>query len=669
MFVSSGGWRLDLESEVCVKVDMSGFVVGGVGVLEELLGASDEVIADAVAYADPMALRGLLFQLTGDEEVAGTGVKLVVGSGGLSLTAPAGDGDVALLRRKAVEFLVALRDTGAAPTGLGPEQRLDRSLVLAVGEELSDDELALYREELAVDPWARGLEWRQPPPAQRLERFSVLVIGAGMGGLCAAVQLKRAGIPFTVVEKNAGVGGTWFDNRYPGCRVDTPSRGYTHILGVDFPYPYPFCPWAENSKYSNWIADRFELRDDIVFESEVRQLTWDEQSSVWEAEVDGPDGSYSLRSNAVISAVGFLNRPSIPEIEGMAEFAGTSWHTAHWPEGADLRGKRVAVIGTGCSGYQLIPELALEAGHVVVFQRTPSWLREAPGYRAPSPPQVNWLDRNLPFYTNYLRFRATCLARSMAKLSEVDPEFDDPHALNEANKLARDACISFLERKLVDPQLVAKMTPPHPLWSARPVNVDPEYSVLDAFLRDNVTLVTDHVSRINKTGIETCDGTQHDLDAIVYATGFHATEYLFPMTITGRDGITTNELWRRDGSRAYTFSMLPGFPNFWMLYGPNTNSGLPPAGFHELVTLYAMLGIERLILEDKNAIEPTLEAYWRFNELVDERNARKIWSDPRSHSYWSAAKHGRSAVMCPFAPDEIWRFLRHPNFDTDLQIR
>ena len=138
-------------------------------------------------------------------------------------------------------------------------------------------------------------------------------------------MLKRAGIPYTVIEKNAGVGGTWYETRYPGARVDTPSRGYTHIFGAHFPYSSPFCDWTENQRYFDWVADTFELRDDIVFNTEVRALTWDESSSMWEIEIEGPEGRSRLRSNAVVTAVGFLNRPKIPEIEGMAEFRGDSW--------------------------------------------------------------------------------------------------------------------------------------------------------------------------------------------------------------------------------------------------------------------------------------------------------------------------------------------------------
>jgi len=523
----------------------------------------------------------------------------------------------------------------------------------------------MYLEDAAFDHWGRALEWSATPDPGKLADFSVTVIGAGMGGLNAAVQLDRAGINYTIIEKNEGVGGTWHENRYPGARVDTPSRSYTHMFGVDFPYPNPFCPWTENQKYFDWVADNFGIRDKIRFKTEVRSLNWNDADAMWEIHIEGPDGEETIRSNAVITAVGFLNRPNMPDIEGMESFEGPSWHTARWPKDMNLSGKRVAVIGTGCTGYQMIPELALEAGHVTVFQRTPQWVFPVPGYRSPFPPQVNWLDRNLPYYTNFMRAQ---VANSdwFSRLTEVDPDFDDPYACNPNNKMARDACISFLESKLGDPDLVATMTPEHPVWSARAVIVDPEYSVVDAIKRDNVDLVTTAIKRITPKGVETKDGVVHEADIIVYATGFHATEYLYPMKITGRGGREINDLWADGGARAYLGSMMPGFPNLWSLYGPNTNGALNVASFHEMVTLYALQCMEKLILEDKRTIDVEPDAYWRYNHEIDERNRQKVWSDPRAQNYYWT-RHNRSATQNPFTASQMWHHLRRPDW-ADLKI-
>jgi 4-hydroxyacetophenone monooxygenase len=628
-------------------------------VRHELRASSDEMIEDAMQYASPMVLRGLLYQLTGDPDLVSIPLKEVF-LGFFVGSEPANDEDIARLRRKATEFLIAYRDAGAGPISIGSSERLPTSLSLVVGEPIPENDVGLYLDDLALNPWARSLRWSARPDPKRLQDFTVTIIGAGMAGLNAALQLKRAGIPYTVIEKNSGVGGTWYENRYPGARVDTPSRSYTHIFGVDYDYPNPFCEWHENEKYFNWVADEFDVRRDIVFDTEVHSLTWDETRAMWEVRMKGPDGERLVRSRAVITAVGFLSRPNMPELKGRAEFRGPSWHSARWPQGVDLRGKRVAVIGTGCTGYQMIPELALVAGHVTVFQRTPQWVFAVPGYRSPFPPQVRWLDRNVPFHTNFMRFR-TSYGAWFPRVTEIDPNFGDPNACNADNKRSRDACIAFLECKLGDPALVAAMTPPHPVWSARPVAVDPEYSILDAIKRDNVTLVTAGIKRINRSGIEALDGRQHDVDVIIYATGFHATEYLFPMKITGREGKTIDELWADGGARAHLGCMMPGFPNLWALYGPNTNGALVAVGWHEMVALYAMQCMERLILEDKRAVEVKEDAYWRYNRRLDDGNSRKVWSDPRAHNYYWT-KHGRSAVQTPFTAPEMWNALRHPDF-------
>jgi 4-hydroxyacetophenone monooxygenase len=319
----------------------------------------------------------------------------------------------------------------------------------------------------------------------------------------------------------------------------------------------------------------------------------------------------------------------------MERFNGPSWHTARWPEDFDSKGKRVAVIGTGCTGYQMVPELALEARHVTVFQRTPQWLFAAPGYRSPFPSQVTWLDRNLPYHTNFMRLRiASGFIAGFGPIAQIDPDFHDEYAVGPINKAARDDCIAFLKEKLGDADLIEKMTPEHPVLSARPVLVDPEYSILDAIQRDNVTLVVDGIRGITEAGVETEDSTVYEVDAIVYATGFKATEYLFPMSITGRGGRTVEDLWAQTGAQGYVGAMIPGCPNLWTLYGPNTNGGLLVPAFQEMETCYALQCIERLILDDKKSIDVKEEPYRRYNERVDERNQCMAWSDPRAKNYY-----------------------------------
>lgn len=629
----------------------------------ELLAASDSEIDDAVQFLDPMALRGVLYQLTGDEELAKIEVERVL----TSLTdiySIKEQADIDCLRAKAAALLKSYRDSGPGEIPIGPPERLRTSMSLTAGEEVPTEEFDLWLEQMALDPYARGLVWTDLKVAERAETFSVVVIGAGMGGLNAAVQLSHAGIPFTVLEKNPEVGGTWFENRYPGARVDTASRTYTHIFGVDFPYPSRFCEQAENEKYVNWVADYFDIRKNIEFYTEVRSVTWDEEVKLWEVVADSPDGSRTWRVNAVISAVGFLNRPNIPDIPGLKRFQRPWFHAARWPTGLEYAGKRVAVVGSGCTGYQLVPELVKEAEHVYLLQRNPSWAYDTPGYLSPNPPEVNWLDRNFPYLTNFIRFQMGWFRAHgrVAEPDEIDPDFQDPYAISALNKQVRDQRIAFIQSKFGDrPDLMEKMVPSNPPYSSRNVIIDPKYSIYDALLLDNATLVTEGIREVLEDRIVFQDGSECEVDIIVLATGFRATEYLWPMEIRGRGGRELNDLWAKDGARAYLGAMVPGFPNFFMLYGPNTNHNFSFAAIHlqELVTRFALECFEGLLSEGKDAVDVTEDAYWRFNSELDRLQAHKAYLYPGVKTYYNN-DYGRSPTNGVFDARLMWNWLRRP---------
>ncbi|MBO0693355.1 MAG: NAD(P)/FAD-dependent oxidoreductase [Acidimicrobiaceae bacterium] len=630
----------------------------------ELLEATDETIVDAVQYADPMVLRGLLYQLTGDEEL--TTVRLTSGRAGRGNTVQtvADASDVAMIRSKAAEFLRRYRDAGAGDIPPGPPERLRASLGLAVGTEIPAAELGMWTEQLALDPFARGLVWPVPPSPEQRAKFSVVVIGAGLTGLNAAVQLRQAGIPFTVLEKNPGVGGTWYENRYPGARVDTGSRTYTHIFGADFPYPSPYCPQVENEKYLNWVADNFDVRKNIVFGTEVRALVWDDESANWHIATEGPEGEQSWEADAVIVAIGFLSRPNVPQIDGLDAFRGRYFHTARWPSDLDVTGKRVAVVGSGCTGYQLAAELAKDVGHLYLFQRTPSWVFDVPGYLAPYPPQINWLDRNFPYLTNFIRFTGSYMNNPTATAArlEIDPEFHDPHTVSENNKRVREDRINFMRSKFAGrPDLMEKMLPDVPPFSIRPVFVDRDYSVYDALLLDHVSLVSEPIDKVTETGIRLKNGEECSVDVIALATGFKANDYLWPMEVRGRGGVSVEDLWAKDGARAYLGTMLPGFPNLFMLYGPNTNYNVGILAVHlaEVVTRFALECIASLITENKKMVEVTSHAYWQYNDVLDRAQASKVYMDRRVHTYYQNG-FGRSATNGAIDARLLWEWLRDP---------
>jgi 4-hydroxyacetophenone monooxygenase len=631
----------------------------------ELLTATDEVIEDAVKYADPIVLRGVLYQLTGDESVAAipTGAKPQGFRG--SIPAIVDPNDVALLQAKAVSFLKAYRDAGAGEMPLGPESRLRRSMELACGAELADDEFDLWFEQMALDPKVRGLRWRQEPAQEKKDGFRVAVIGAGMGGLGAAVHLQEAGIPFFILEKNDEVGGTWYENRYPGARVDTFSKTYFHSFGIEYQCPNPFCEQDENEKYFKWVADRYKLRDQITFNTEVKSMAWDEAAGEWEIKAIGPDGPRTWRANAVITGVGFLNRPNMPKIPGAESFTGQIIHTARWPNGLSLEGKRVAVIGTGATGYQTAPVIAKQAAHVSIFQQYASWCFEIEGYLAPFPPQVNWIDRNFPYLVNFARFNLSRVngPEGTRPLFQVDPGFDDPHTLGVVNKRIRDMCIETLKRKFGErTDLIEKMLPNEPPMTSRPLLVDKDYNIYDALLLDNVELTNSPIETITPAGIRTKDGEDHPADIIVYATGFKPNDFLWPMDVQGRDGQTIEQLWSKDGARAYIGAMMPGFPNLFMLYGPNMNpfgNGLGVVELEEFVTRFALKCIEKLIVEERKAVDVTRDGFDRYNAVLDREAKTMAYSDTRVVSYMQNSFR-RSAVNSPIDVRWMWNWMRDP---------
>lgn len=632
-------------------------------VTRELREASDAEIEAAVQLADPMVLRGLLYQLTGDEEVAATKADPVEFLF-LEMQFVIDPEALALLHRKAADLLKSLRDGEADEVPAGPRERLRQSLGLTAGTELADCEAEMYEASTGIEPFAHGLRWQGAPDPARVKGFTVAVIGAGMGGLHAGVMLKRAGLPFTILEKNPAVAGTWFENRYPGARVDNPSRAYVHAYGADFDFPGMFTVQAENERYFNWVADEFGLRESIELETEVESLVWDEDEAVWEIKAVGPAGERVLRANAVISAVGFLSRPNLPEIEGMEEFEGDAFHTARWPEGLDLAGKRVAVIGSGCTGYQLVQAIAGEPERTHLFQRTPSWVFGVEGYLSDFPPEVAWLDRNLPFHTNFTRFRLSWLfgPETLRAAYEIEPGFEDEHGRSPHNKKLREAQVAYIEQVLADrPELIEKMTPSAPPLSSRPVICDADANVLHALLRDDVELVDTPIKRITPGGIEIAGGEEIPLDVIVFATGYKASDYLWPMELSGREGRRLEELWAEDGPRAYLGAMLPGFPNFFMLYGPNTNpyAGGAPVDYEEYVTRFALESFRGLIEGEKRSVDVSEEAYRRFGKEVDRWERLKVYMDPRARTYFQG-RYGRSPVNCPIDMRKIWAWLRSP---------
>ena len=629
--------------------------------LQKLADAGDETIRGALNFANPMILRGLVYHATGDETVAVMETKGTVGAFGTTSFALVNPADIETIKRKGFELITAYRDGKLSPPKDVSPERLRRAMSLAAGQEVPADELGLHEETLAIDATPRG--WGAGPSDRALEDFRVIVIGAGLAGVNAAIQLKASGIPYKLFEKNAGVGGTWYENRYPGARVDWPSRLYSHSFGTNYPFTHWFAPQALNEAYVNWCVDAHDVRADICFETEVIALTWDEDAGLWRVRTRHRDGTEELHTaNAIISAVGFLSRPTVPKFKGLETFKGRAFHTARFDRSLDLSDKRVIVIGTGSSGMQIVPDLAPMVKHLTVFQRSAGWVFEVPGYRDAIPDEFRWLESHVPYYTNWTRFGLawTLGDHQLYKIWEVDPNWTEPNSVNELNYIFRGQMLDYLRRKLEGrPDLIAQCVPDYPAMAKRPVS---DNGWFDALRRENVELVTDGIDHFVADGIVTKSGRTVPADVVVFATGFRANDFLWPMKIEGRNGVTLKDLWAKDGARAYWGITVPGLPSFFMLYGPNANPrNLGPVQYGEWAVSYFLQCFKAMIENGWTSIDIREDAYRDFNESLDVRTSVLVCMDPRQTSYYRN-EFGRSAAQSPWSSAEIWRALAAPDF-------
>lgn len=393
-----------------------------------------------------------------------------------------------------------------------------------------------------------------PGNETRVQR--VAVIGAGFAGLCMAIRLRRAGIDdFTVFEKADDLGGVWRDNTYPGAGCDVPSALYSYSFAQHGRWSRSFPPQREILAYLHRCAEKYDLARHLRLGVEVTAARYDESAEAWTLTTS--DGDEHV-ARVLVSGVGQLNRPRYPDVPGLRTFTGTSFHSARWRHDHDLTGRRVAVIGTGPSAVQFVPEVARQAAKLYVFQRSANWVIPKPD-RAHGPVALGLLDKAAPLR---LALRGMIYLRAETVVYWAIQG-------RRRGKLLEWVSRRHLKSQVTDPALRAKLTPDFPMGCKRVLISDDWYPALS---RENVELVTEPVSRVIRTGIDTDDGRHRSVDTIIYGTGFLATEFLRPMEIVGRGGVRLHDVWK-DGAAAYLGVTVPGFPNMYMLYGPGTNLG------------------------------------------------------------------------------------------------
>jgi 4-hydroxyacetophenone monooxygenase len=631
---------------------------------------SDEDLRRIVGSAKPHALRLCLYLVTRDERFRDIAVGHGESAGPIPVvTSP---DDVEWLREQAVALLASYRDRRAE--ALLPTLDELRTLVeKLLGAEIPEWEKDYWWEEFAAVAHPRGCSWYGSLTTDEAKRFSVIVIGAGMGGITVAVNLERAGIPYTVVERNAGVGGTWYSNVYPGARVDITSRAYSYTWEPDWKWKHYYATQDELTAYFDHIVDKYDVRKNMRFCTEVTGAVWNEPEQVWDLAVRNTETHQVERmsANVLVSAVGIFSQRKLPDIPGMEDFQGRFMHTAQWDDAYELAGKRAATIGTGSSGVQIVGPLSERVERLYVFQRSGTWVQPTPHYVDPVPDDEQWLLDYFPYYLNWERLIAVFpltdhRVRNITDL-DIDPHWTEPGSISAWNKGVRDGLLKYLMEKIGDrPDLVEQCVPDYPPMTKR---LPRDNGWFDALRKDHVTLVSDPIERFTAAGIRTTTGNEYAVDLVVLATGFQANQFLLPINFVGRDGLTLAERWSVDGARAYLGITIPGFPNLFCLYGPNTNGrAAGPCAWGELQARYAMEAIKYMIDNGVSSLDVRESVYDDFNKLLDERSKYMPWMDLRQSSYYRN-EFGRSATNGPFLNRDYWPWTRRPNPDDFVAVR
>jgi 4-hydroxyacetophenone monooxygenase len=621
------------------------------------IDADDDHIRRALEFADLPALLPALAHITGDLSLLRDDLRIdpalmMEDQGGLT------EAQQQEIRDLAFDALRRFRDEGcvAAPPPQG--ESFERILDFMAGGHPSAEYIAMMEEEVAVGDDYRAAHWHKSEVAPD-RPFRVAIVGAGMSGIVAAYRLAQAGVEYVVLDKNEDVGGTWLENTYPGCRVDIPNHYYSYSFAQRDDWPYFYSPRQELHRYFRQCVDEFGIRDHIRFRTEVTSIEFDDDSATWTLCLAGPDGEETLQAHAVISAVGQLNRPQLPSIEGRETFAGPAFHSARWEHDVDLTGKRVAVVGTGCSAAQFAPIIAEQVEQLEIFQRTPNWMFPVPNYHDQVPEGFQWLLEHVPYYRQWYRFWLFWRgAETLRPMAEVDPEW--PHqdrSVSELNDMLRAMLTEAIEAQYEDRRdLLPKVLPAYPPAAKRIIVDNGVWA--ETLKRDNVALNTDGIERITPEGIVTADGELHEFDVIIYGTGFQPSKFLTPMKVVGRGGADLHGRWDGD-ARAYLGITVPGFPNFFMLYGPNTNIVVNGSiiWFSECEVRYVLDHIRTVLAGGHRALDCRPEVHDAYNEAVDAENLRMVWGVADVNSWYKNA-NGRVAQNWPFPLVEYWKRTR-----------
>ncbi|WP_210086045.1 NAD(P)/FAD-dependent oxidoreductase [Mycobacterium sp. OAE908] len=608
----------------------------------------------SLRQADPGVLVAVLAQLTGDGSVIERFGPAISHVPDPPERAGVTDADTA---EALVAAVVEALDAPVSSDAVDPEL-FKRLLPLALGCEVDDEFVPLLLEQGGFQLSQPALPRTVPMP----ETMTVAIIGAGLAGIISALSLADAGVRYEIFDRNDEVGGTWLTTKYPGIGVDTPSAYYSLSREVNPEWSSYYPQGAEYQAYLVSLADKYGLRQHTRFGTEVEALWWDEDLKQWQIHSVDRHGTRSLsHASVVITAAGYLNRPRWPELPGRDTFAGTSIHSAQWDPSLDLTGKRVAIIGAGCTAVQIVDACVDAVAHMTVFQRQPHWV--APRRRASDdvPEYRRHLGRRLPYYAKWHRLKSFWgTADNNYPVILQDPEWAKSHlSISPANDVLLQMCLDYIDRTFgAGTELAKKVTPDFAPYGKRIIRDPGGYYA--ALTRDHVDVEASEPAEVNARGIVTRDGRQIDLDVIVYATGYHL-DFLSTLDIRGRDGRKLTDEWG-DSPRAYRGGTVPGFPNLFINSAPNYSPGHGAgANFSmEVMAHYIVECLQLMALRGARTMEVTRQAYDEYVAGIDEAMSRTVWCHtPNAHTYYRSGS-GRVVVSTPYRLVDVWHQHRAP---------
>ncbi|PJE06116.1 MAG: cyclohexanone monooxygenase [Mycobacterium sp.] len=614
-------------------------------------------LRDNLRRADPGVLVAVLAQLTGDPAVVDTfGPRI---SHVPDPPERAGFTDPATAEALVDAVVQALGRAGAARAGAAYNPDLFRRLLpLALGFPVDDEFVPLLLEQ-------GGFQLSQPTLPRSVpipETTTVAIIGAGIAGLIAALAAADAGVAYQIFDRNDEVGGTWLTTTYPGIGVDTPSAYYSLSREVNPEWTSYYPQGAEYQAYLVKLADKYGLRAHTRFGAEVEALWWDEDRAQWQIHSVDRVGNRDISvARVVITAAGYLNRPRWPELPGRELFAGTSIHSAQWDPSVDLAGRRVAVIGAGCTAVQIVDACVDEVEHLTVFQRQPHWVAPRKRLTDDVPDYRRYLGRHLPYYANWNRLKSFWgTADNNYPVILRDPDWAATHlSISPANDVLLQMCLDYIDRTFgAGTALAKKVTPDFAPYGKRIIRDPGGYYA--ALTRDHVDVEAAEPREVNAKGIVTQAGRQIDLDVIVYATGYHL-DFLSTIDIRGGDGRKLSDEWG-DNPAAYRGGTVPGFPNLFINSAPNYSPGHGAgANFSmEVMAHYIIECLQLMALRGATTMEVTRRAYHEYVAGIDRAMAGTVWCHtPNAHTYYRSSS-GRVVVATPYRLVDLWHEHRAP---------